>query len=142
MEKRVERPASKEIVKTRKAIPKAVASHKLARELKNSFDVRDVLGRMLSSDISISLREALGMSPKLHKAFFTSLPAPMSSQPEAHEASVKKVRAFVRNRMIKSAPLKSLKMYDGGDTVYVFTTLKHVFVGEVEVRAIIDTGAE
>ncbi|KAI5287238.1 hypothetical protein KEM52_001694 [Ascosphaera acerosa] len=119
---------------------------KLAQSLKDGTDTALALHQVLSAPVQLTVSEVLGLAPRLHKAFFTDLPQDSQALVKASsgiQGEVGKIRALVENSAYQYTAPKSLVVTKKNDSLYVSATLKFtVRVGEIGIRAIIDTGAE
>jgi predicted aspartyl protease len=109
---------------------------KLARQLKDSTSMQQVLGKVLDQKVEhVTVRELIGMSARLHKAFFQSIP----TDPQDMEEKEAPVTAAVNTyRALQSVPVD-----EDDEVVYAVSTLfASVSVNGSEVRSMVDTGAE
>ncbi|KAI5301552.1 hypothetical protein KEM55_001657 [Ascosphaera atra] len=124
--------------------PRAPPAPKLSQTLKESTDSQAILSRILDGNVNLSLKELIGLSPRLHRSFFTGLDP---NSPLVESNAKPTTQAVVRNVAVDTNNLqmlpKSLPIEDDAKALYVSKTLRTVVsVGDVGLRAIIDTGAE
>lgn len=141
--------APKARVPQRKDAPKAKLN-KLADELKNSTDIKDIRNRILNTTVTLSLQELLGMSDGLHRSLFSGTRQPVTTSIEFSKGTDPGVVARVGNLGMRSRKANQMDLEETGyddeePPLYVCGTLAawiQILEDPQRVQALLDGGAE
>ncbi|EFW15144.1 conserved hypothetical protein [Coccidioides posadasii str. Silveira] len=120
--------------------PRYSATDRLSSQIRDSTDANELMGRILNGKVELSVKELIGVSPKLHRAFFGSGWNNSTSKSHARVGVSEPVQPELK---INSGRLTSKPMVPKSKTAYGMRSLyAPVTINQQELMALIDTGSE
>ncbi|EFW13381.1 conserved hypothetical protein [Coccidioides posadasii str. Silveira] len=120
--------------------PRYSATDHLSSQIHDSTDANELMGQILNGKVKLSVKKLIGVSPKLHQAFFRSGWNNSTSKSHARVGVSEPVQPELK---INSSQLTSKPMVPKSKTAYGMHSLYvPVTINQQELMVLINTGSE